>query len=209
MYTVCTNLAERNGSERFGCTGGIVGSFDHAKRRWRRLLHRRQMRFFAAVVVFAGNTIIRVVVATVRGPTTAGDLTHGESAELLVHRRRSPDAVRTSRFRRKCVAAPSGQPVLDLPVVGQPVELTGASLQKAPARRARFRRVAFRPKVVRQLPLADRVPFHSPLLPTRYDTIGRSPPPPPPMFENTCGQMDGCANVLSVHTRDNNTVLCV
>lgn len=156
----------------------MVGSFDHAKRRRRQ---RLRLRFFAAVavvVVVAGNKSrvavmidVVVVVAVVvgvgaRGPPT-GHFGRAGTAVILVHRWRSPDAVRTRRFGRQGVAAPSGQTVLDPPVRGQPVQLPGAFLQKALARRARFRRIAFRPKMIGQLPLADRVPFHSP-----------QPPPP-------------------------------
>lgn len=71
-----------------------------------------------------------------------------------------------------------GQPILDLLVGGQPVQPSGAFTQEAALDRrggaARLRRVAFRPKMVRQLPAADRGPFHgrSPVS-VRRRTAGR------------------------------------
>lgn len=139
MTLTCTDLAERNGTERFDLAGGggpIVDLFDYVRRR-----RRRPGYVFAAV----GYDRTAAPVDNIGATTTA-------CAFLLAARRPGhPDG----RRRRRRV-----QPVLDPLVGGQPVEPPGALLEKSTGRVARFRRVALRPKVRRQFPPADGFPFH-------------------------------------------------
>lgn len=168
-----TNLAVRIGFKRFGCTavsgdGGrviVVGSSDKHARWW--VLQGLQWRnVFAAVIIATVTAVVKKNYRVITGGGTAGSAvdTAATATANTVHR--SPRRTGgMGRGPRQGVAAAGGrgQPVLDPAVVGrQAVELSDAFLQKALGRRARFRWITFRPKMVRQLPLADRVPFHRP-----------------------------------------------
>lgn len=147
-----TNLAVRNG---FGPTavsgvGGhviVVGSSDYARQR---VLGLQWRHVFVTVIATATAVVDKnnlVIGGGTGGSRTIVNIAATATA-YTVHR--SPGRTRTGRPLRHNIAAGSGQPVLDPTVVGrQPVELSGAFLQKALGYRARFRWIAFRPEMVR------------------------------------------------------------
>lgn len=152
--SIDTNLAVRNGIKRFGSTAVsgvdgrviVVGSSNYA-RRW--VLGLQWRHVFVAVIATATAVVDKNNRVIVR--STGGQATVNTAATATVNTVHRPPrwTRRTGRRLRQGVAAAGGQSVLDPAVVGrQPVELPDAFLQKALGRRARFRRIAFRPEMV-------------------------------------------------------------